>query len=139
MPGPVAGRLGYCDRAAGRVAVGGQFLSGCGFPPALASMPDQRERAWPPVVLPLGRLGAALGKRHASGTAGLRLRSRAGATAAPPAARRLPLAKAPEAPVSLSRRITRSCRKMRRLEAGVPIANVDATLQREKDLFVQRH
>ncbi|HET6621988.1 MAG TPA: hypothetical protein VFG64_18765 [Dongiaceae bacterium] len=28
---------------------------------------------------------------------------------------------------------------MRELEAGVPIANVDAMLQREKDLFVQRH
>lgn len=28
---------------------------------------------------------------------------------------------------------------MRKLEAGVPSANVDAMLQREKDLFVQRH
>ncbi len=28
---------------------------------------------------------------------------------------------------------------MRKLEAGVPSANVDAMLQRERDLFVQRH
>src|ERR1043165_857000 len=46
----------------------------------------------------------------------------------------------PRAPLYHSRGASPGvCRKMRELEAGVPIANVDAMLQREKDLFVQRH
>src|SRR6266545_1125231 len=47
---------------------------------------------------------------------------------------------APCTPLYHSRRaLPGVCRKMRKLEAGVPSANVDAMLQREKELFVQRH